>query len=83
MDGLNKLPRGLRGKLCWLLGHQFRVIWFKSDNQNAQAGIADTEAGCIYCGKSKPNEYPLVETKIDYLATKHRKSAPKHNVLPF
>lgn len=78
---LNHLP--IRKKLCWLMRHKYRVIWFKSDRPDAQAGIADTEAGCVFCGHSEPNNHPMSAENIDFKATKHRITPPEHNVLSF
>ena len=80
-EGLDRLPKCVRGRLCWLLKHKYRGIWFKSDNPDAYAGIADTEAGCVFCGDSKPNEHFMDPREIDYEKTKHRSTPPKHKVL--
>lgn len=71
---------GFRKYFCWLLGHRYKVIWFKEERYG-QAGIADTEAGCIYCGYTEPNSYPLWSDIVDWEATKHRNELPKHNVI--
>lgn len=74
---------GLRRHFCWLLGHRYPVIWFKNPYSHifdGRAGIADTEAGCHYCGHSEPNSFPIDVDNIDWQATKHRTKPPKHNV---
>jgi len=80
-EGLNRLPKRVRGRLCWLLKHKYRVIWFKSNNPDAQAGVADTEHGCVFCGASKANEHFMDPREIDYQKTKHRSAPPRHRVL--
>ncbi len=79
-DGLDHLPIYIRKRLCRVLGHKYRIIWFKSDSPDAQAGFADTEAGCVFCKTSSPNEYPMNANDIDFEATKHRTTPPLHNV---
>ncbi len=83
-DGLDLLSIYIRKRLCRVLGHKYPVIWFKKKNDivplDGQAGTADTEAGCVYCKTSHPNEHPMYVNNIDFNATKHRKSPPKHNV---
>lgn len=72
----------IRGYLCWLLGHRYKAIWFKSHRADApecQVGIADTEAGCVYCSYVSSNEFPMNVNDIDWKATSHRKSPPEHN----
>lgn len=76
--GVDRLP--FRGRLCWLLKHKYPVLWFKSDNPDAQSGIADTEAGCVFCKYTKNNTHSMYENEIDYVATKHRTTPPKHRV---
>jgi hypothetical protein len=80
-DTLDKLPKPMRKKLCWLLGHKYKVIWFKSKTcYHEQSGIADTENGCIFCGHAENNKYPIAINEIDYKATRHRSEPPKYNV---
>lgn len=75
---------GIRKHLCWLLGHRYPVIWFKPPRPKTapegQAGVADTEAGCIYCGFTKPNSFFMDVNNIDWRSTKHRTTPPKHRV---
>ena len=66
-----------RKHLCRLLGHEYRAIWFKG-NQFGQCGVADTEAGCVYCGHTEPNHFLMNINDIDWEATKHRTEPPKH-----
>jgi len=80
-EGLDRLPKCVRRKLCWLLKHKYRGISFKSDNPDTYVSVADTEYGCVFCGKSKPNEFPMEAGNIDFMKTKHRTAPPKHNVL--
>ena len=70
----------IRKYFCWLLGHKYQGIWFKKNKWGDQAGIADTETGCVYCGHTKPNWFPIDANKIDWEATKHRSELPKSNV---
>ena len=70
----------IRKHLCWWLGHKYRAIWFKKNRFGDQAGIADTESGCIYCGHTDPNFLMLNINDIDWEATQHRINPPKHNV---
>jgi len=74
----------LRKHLCWMLGHRYRAIWFKPSLPQFpkdQVGIADTEAGCVFCGYTKPNSFPMQVDHIDWENTKHRTTPPKHNVI--
>ena len=74
----------IRRYFCWLLGHRYKVIWFKNPYSHiveSQAGVADTEAGCVYCGITKPNEFPIQVSEIDWEATKHRTEPPKYNCI--
>jgi len=71
----------MRKYFCWLLGHKYQVIWFKNPYAHifeGQAGVADTEAGCVYCGQTKPNSFMMNINDIDWKATKHRTEPPKH-----
>ena len=74
-----------RKYLCRMLDHRYRVIWFKPSDLHVeiqgQAGVADTEAGCIYCGLSKPNTYLMNVADIDWTMTKHRKKPPINNTV--
>ena len=42
---LDKLPKSIRKRLCWLFGHRYLGIAFKSksDNPDAYVSVADTE----------------------------------------
>ena len=81
---LDKLPKSIRKRLCWLFGHRYLGIAFKSksDNPDAYVSVADTEHGCVFCGHSKPNDFPMLASDIDFEKTKHRKEPPKHNIIP-
>lgn len=72
----------LRKNLCWLLGHRYPVIWLKKDPDipDAQAGVPDTEDGCVFCGHSSPNKFPVNPSEIDYEETKHKIAPPEYNV---
>ena len=73
----------MRKYFCWLLGHKYRVIWFKNPYSHifeGQAGVADTETGCIFCGQTKPNSFMMNTNDIDWKATKHRTEPPEHNI---
>lgn len=78
---LNRLP--VRKYLCWLLGHRYRGICFKSNNPDVYVEVADTEHGCVFCGRSKPNEHWMNAKDIDFERTKHRTTPPKHCVFPW
>lgn len=80
-EGLDRLPRPIRKRLCWLLKHKYKAICFKSDNPDVYVSVADTEEGCVFCGKSSPNTFPMVAEDIDFERTKHRTVPPKHKVL--
>jgi len=69
-----------------MFGHRYMPIWFKPPIPNfsdAQAGIADTEHGCVYCGHSEPNSFPLDASDIDWEATTHRTTLPEHKAYDF
>ena len=72
----------LRKHLCRVLGHRYRAIWFKPPylhlGMGGQAGVADTEAGCVYCGTSSPNTHFMNVADIDWTMTKHRKNPPRN-----
>ncbi len=78
---MKKFLKVTRGKFCWLLGHRYPVIWLKGE-RGTRIGIPDVEAGCIYCGYTQPNKYPISAEKIDWLLTTHRTpgNLPRHNV---
>ena len=74
----------MRKHFCWLLGHRYRAIWFKNPYAHifeGQAGVADTETGCVYCGYTEPNKFPIDIDDIDWEATKHRTAPPISNVI--
>ena len=62
-----------RQKWCSLFGHRYPRLVFTEDVLDAQFGIPDTEAGCKYCKKSKPNPVLFRWEDIDYNLTTHRK----------
>ena len=71
----------IRKYFCWLLGHRYKAIWFKPAYpriSDAYAGVADTEAGCVYCGQTSPNEFFMNILEIDWEKTTHRQSPPIH-----
>lgn len=70
-----------RKYFCWLFGHRYQAIWFKApreDYPEDQAGIADTEAGCVFCGETSPNTFLMDINEIDWKATTHRTVPPEH-----
>ena len=70
----------IRGHLCWLLDHRYRAIWFKPSVYGGQVGVADTEAGCVFCGHTEPNTFFMNANDIDWEQTKHRTEPPEHKV---
>ncbi len=82
-----KAPKYFRKHFCWLVGHRYPVIWFKSEytfqEAGDQTGIADTEAGCTYCDHTEPNWYPMKPENIDWERTTHRTEPPRFNVYPW
>lgn len=83
--GVKTLPREgnpLRRHLCWLLRHRYRAIWFKTPSYlkpGEGVGVADTEAGCVYCGHQEPNWFPMDTAKINWEKTEHRFTPPFYN----
>jgi len=74
----------IRKHFCQLLGHRYRAIWFKNPYPGlieGQAGVPDTEFGCVYCGHTEPNAFYIQAKNIDWKATKHRTQPPLHRVI--
>jgi len=80
----NSLRFKIRKRLCWLLGHRYRAIWFnpvvRGGKVIGQAGVADTEYGCVYCSHKEPNTHMMAVEDIDWSATPHRTYPPVNNV---
>ena len=81
----NSLRFKLRKHLCWLLGHRYRAIWFNpklspKGEVIGQAGVADTEFGCVYCNHKEPNTHMMAVEDIDWNSTPHRTYPPVNNV---
>lgn len=61
-----------RHKLCRIFGHQYPAFWLKSEYNGSEVGIADTSAGCRFCGSASAIEYPVSQEDIDYNKTRHQ-----------
>jgi len=74
----------IRKYFCWLFGHRYPAIWFKptliAGKEIGYTGVADTEAGCTFCGYAEPNSFPINADHIDWSRTKHRHAPPENNV---
>jgi len=47
-----------RNKLCWLFGHLYPGVYLKKEFAGLEYPemiVADTESGCVYCGKQTKN----------------------------